>query len=207
MLMIKQLGRKIWWYERPWLLAITIGSFLAGLFSGWLGAKTLSTQQLVGISQEVTDLLERIQVQQPMNGLFNDALIKQELWLIKIIFFGSSYLGLPLIMALVFSRGFGLGYTLAIILTSFPIIQGVLIILTGVLPHNLLGVPLCIVVDFFSAHRSLNLLDGIKMTVNSNYHPSNLKLLFTILVFMVVGIGVSAIESFISPLLISILHF
>jgi stage II sporulation protein M len=190
--------------ERPWLLAVTVGSLLSGVIMGWLGSMTLTEQQLAGFNQEVSSLLKMLNNRQSLN-YFNDALIKQEVWLLKSFLLGSSCLGMPLIMALIFTKGFGLGYTIGVILNSFSVGQGILVLAAGVLPHNLLEVPLCVGAACLSAHLSLDILELVRSERSLADNPLNLRLALWVAVCLILGIGVAFIEGCLSPLLIRLL--
>jgi len=78
---------------------------------------------------------------------------------IKIVFFlffmGISVIGVPLALLLIFTRGFILGYSVSFLLRTMGF-KGLVLILTGVLPHNLLIIPALIVmviaiIDFAAA--------------------------------------------------------
>ena len=78
---------------------------------------------------------------------------------IKIVFFlffmGISEIGVPLALLLIFTRGFILGYSISFLLRTMGF-KGLVLILTGVLPHNLLIIPALFVmviaiIDFAAA--------------------------------------------------------
>ncbi len=78
---------------------------------------------------------------------------------IKIVFFlffmGISVIGVPLALLLVFTRGFILGYSISFLLRTMGF-KGLVLILTGVMPHNLLIIPalfimVIAIIDFAAA--------------------------------------------------------
>lgn len=57
-----------------------------------------------------------------------------------LFFMGISVIGVPLALLLLFTKGFILGFTVAFLLQMFGL-KGLLLLIVGVLPHNLLLIP------------------------------------------------------------------
>ena len=92
-------------------------------------------------------------------------------------------------------------------MNGFSAGQGLLVILTGVLPHNILAVPLCIVAAFFSANLSLDMLEIVRNHGGNIRNPLNLRLGLLIFGCLLLGIGAAFIEGWLSPLLIRFFLF
>lgn len=72
-----------------------------------------------------------------------------------LFFMGISVIGVPLALLLIFTRGFILGFSISFLLRTMGF-KGLVLILTGVIPHNLLIIPalflmVIAIIDFAAA--------------------------------------------------------
>jgi stage II sporulation protein M len=122
---------------------------------------------------------------------------------IKIVFFlffmGISVIGVPLALLLIFTRGFILGYSISFLLRTMGF-KGLVLILTGVLPHNLLIIPALFVmvvaiIDFAAA------LTKIRFTKKQVFVGEEMvKCAVLTLVALVVMMLAGFVQGFITPL-------
>lgn len=119
--------------------------FAMGIGFGALATQSLSQAQRSDLSQYVTSVLATLAKNSPTlahrselawNGL-TDSILKTTglTWLL-----GLTVIGAPLVLGIVFLRGFVLGFTIGFIIEELYI-KGLILSLSSVLPHNLVAVP------------------------------------------------------------------
>lgn len=133
------------------LLGIILGSYKsAGLEGGVRGYLLELVDNYIDYSQNVQG-----------HDLFFKTFLKQAEMILLVWFLGLTVIGFPLIMAVVFFRGFALGFT-----TGFLIYEkagiGVIITFLSVLPQNLVYIPLFILCAVIALNFSLYILAGNK---------------------------------------------
>jgi stage II sporulation protein M len=111
----------------------------------------------------------------------------------KIFLLGLTVIGFPLILVIIFTRGFVLGFTVFFLIKE-KALWGALIALLAVFPPNFLSLPAYI----------LAALLRTKTTPIANYALSYLLLMITLAVLM---LGAALIEGYLSPLFIQLLSF
>ena len=116
---------------------------IMGTVSGAFAVKTLSPGQNDELLSYIQNFFQAFPVMQPNDPLTNARLsflgnITKTIGLMWLL--GLSVLGAPFILALVFLRGFVLGFTVAFLVQEM-VFRGIILALASVLPHNLLLVP------------------------------------------------------------------
>lgn len=139
--------------------------FLAVVF---LAGAVLGNYKVTGVDGAVkTQLLSLIDqyIQGEMTGSFKgvnvllQAFINQARLVLAIWFLGLTVIGLPLILGVVFLRGFSMGFTLGFLISE-KAGGGVLISLLAVIPQNLVYIPFLIIWGVISINFSLQVLRG-----------------------------------------------
>lgn len=120
---------------------LAFAALATGIAFGWLGVHALQTETLGQLTQYLDNfvnkandvMIDRSQVVK--NTVFNN------LFFIGIIYIlGLTVIGTPAILALLFARGYSLGFTVAF-LTQEKAGEGVILALTSVVPQNILLIP------------------------------------------------------------------
>ena len=130
------------------------------------------------------------------------AVLKNTVNLSKIFLMGLTIIGLPLVLVIIFTRGFVLGFTIEFLLQEKAWRGGLLALLT-VLPPNLLSVPAYILGAVMAINFSLYLIKGsgqrkIKMS------QCFLEYLLIMLSLAVLMLGSALIEGYFSPIFIKL---
>ena len=187
----------------PAITLIVIALLVAGIGAGSLVVRVMES----GEKQDLTGYLEGF-----LHGLSGHAATPSsaQIWQLSALqqlrmagllwFFGLTLIGLPLIAAVVFARGFFVGFTVGFFVQELGY-RGVLLSLAGVLPHNLLGIPLLVFFAVYTANFSLGIYRY------RSYRGSDLlrRIALYCLVCLVLTLAllvVSAIEAHISPQLL-----
>ncbi|MGE5553182.1 MAG: stage II sporulation protein M [Betaproteobacteria bacterium] len=136
------------YFHRRFLVYLLVAVlFAVGSLFGALGAASLSPGQEAGVSSEVRSFVEAVkggklaaQAEVTRAALVRDVIRTAGLcWLL-----GLSVIGVPLVLVVVFSRGFLLGFTVAVLVKELAI-SGLAMALVAVLPQSLLNVPATVI--------------------------------------------------------------
>lgn len=125
--------------ERIFLFILVLILFLMGIIFGVLATGVLDQAQ----SESLLNYLNQ--------GLHGEIFIPNSVYTrqtiaanIKTVFFlffmGISVIGVPLALLLIFTRGFIIGYSISFLLRTMGF-KGLVLILAGIIPHNLLIIP------------------------------------------------------------------
>ncbi|WP_081460815.1 stage II sporulation protein M [Desulfotomaculum nigrificans] len=136
--------KKIWWssLRKGWpMYLVALVVLLAGLGCGSWGAHNLDQEQATRLTEYLDVFVSQVgsvQIDRPM--LVKNT-ITNNIFFISIIYvLGLTVIGTPGILALLFARGFSLGFTLSF-LTQGKTGQGILLALASVVPQSILLIP------------------------------------------------------------------
>lgn len=136
------------YFRRRYLACLLVGIlFAVGSVFGAVAAASLSPVQEAGVAEEVQAFVSLVKsgdygsrAEVARAALTRDVVRTAGLtWLL-----GLSVIGLPLVLVIVFSRGFLLGFTVAALVRELSV-GGLLVALVGILPQSLLSVPATVV--------------------------------------------------------------
>ena len=134
------------YWQQNWLLYLVVIIFFgAGIFLGSLGANTLPPEQTKGLHNYLQSFfaqaaeIEVDRVQVVKSTLFDNLLVGLALYIL-----GLTIICLPLVLALIFFRGFVLGFTVGFF-TVYPDWREFVIVFVAMLPQNLLFIPALII--------------------------------------------------------------
>lgn len=140
--------------ERFFLFILVLLLFLMGAVFGFLATGVLSPVQRENLLSYLDQGLHG-EIYTP-NSIYTRQTIIANIKMVFFLFFmGISVIGVPLALLLIFTRGFILGYSISFLLRTMGF-KGMVLILTGVIPHNLLIIPalflmVIAIIDFAAA--------------------------------------------------------
>ena len=190
-------------FYASWWVYLLVGScFLLGLFFGFLGMTSLEQNQTSSLSKLFEEGLVHFEKNFNFSTSARQAVLKNTVNLSKIFLMGLTIIGLPLVLVIIFTRGFVLGFTIEFLLQEKAWRGGLLALLT-VLPPNLLSVPAYILGAVMAINFSLYLIKGsgqrkIKMS------QCFLEYLLIMLSLAVLMLGSALIEGYFSPIFIKL---
>lgn len=187
-----------------WIYLLITVCFLTGLIFGAIGARSLNTAQNTALSEFVNTGLASFDNDFDFSATTRQALSKNLYNLVKMFVLGLTVIGLPLILAIVFTRGFVLGFT-AMFLIQQRSWQGGLIALLAVLPPNFLSLPVYFLASVMAINFSLFLIRG------NNQRGTSLAQYFLgylgyFLLMAIIMLAAALIEGYFSPFLIRLLQ-
>lgn len=130
------------------------------------------------------------------------AFLSQAKIVAAIWFLGLTVIGLPLILAVVFLRGFSLGFTVGFLYQE-KALTGVLIALVSVLPQNLVYIPFLIMWAVIALNFSIFIVKGRNTSVMP-LGTGFISYSILMLVFLVLFLLGAFIEAYLSPWLLTL---
>ncbi|PKM89029.1 MAG: stage II sporulation protein M [Firmicutes bacterium HGW-Firmicutes-12] len=196
-------NRVIQHLQGSWWVYIFLGiCFTAGIIFGALGVNIMDDQQTSSLRQFLDEGFSQFEYNLNFMATTQQAISKNLVNLGKIFLLGLTVIGFPLILVIIFTRGFVLGFTVFFLIKE-KALWGALIALLAVFPPNFLSLPAYILAAAAAINFSLYLL-RTKTTPIANYALSYLLLMITLAVLM---LGAALIEGYLSPLFIQLLSF
>lgn len=137
--------------------------------------------------------------------IFSQSLINNLQLLSLCYIFGILVIGIPGIFFIIAFKGFVIGFTVGLLVEQFKF-KGILLFLLGILPQNLIIIPIFIAASVLSLSFALMLIKSkLNKTKQINVYKQFLKYtIIYVILSMLVLIAVS-IEAFISPIFIKII--
>jgi len=180
------------------LYLFTILFLIMGIIFGAIGVKALTPQQLSSLNQYIDTGLETAGKQIDYQSTAKHAIWRNSKTIMKVWFLGLTVIGLPLILVIIFTRGFVLGFTVGFLLEN-KAWQGLGIILLTIFPQNLLHLPSLILAGTSAIGFSLYLINGKKYESRPISHYF-LKYSFIMLILTLVMVLAGLIEGYVTPL-------
>ncbi|AGL01986.1 stage II sporulation protein M [Desulfoscipio gibsoniae] len=145
--------------QQSWpLYLIVIVIFSAGILLGSLGVNTLPDEQTAELQRYLQSFLaQAAEIEVDRVQMFKGSLYDNLLLGLVMYILGLTIICLPLVLALIFFRGFVLGFTVGF-LTAHPDWREFCIVLISMLPQNILFIPALIIGGTASLSFSLLLI-------------------------------------------------
>ena len=189
--------------QNRWQFLIVTSVFVIGFFLGYYKIPALDTEVRKYLLQTLDNYLLSNQAGSSNGyGIFIYAFWEQLKSIGLIWFLGLTIIGFPLILTVVFGRGYSLGFTLGFLIQAKDV-KGILILLLTVLPQNIIYIPFIIILAVTALNFSLNIVRP-----NRNPHASlssqllvyGINLVFFLAIFLIGAF----VEGFLSPWLLSL---
>lgn len=131
---------KNYFRERIFIVALVIILFLMGIIFGVLAANILEGDQKEDLVSYVNQSLHDANNTLGSNIYTRQTIVSNIQTVFFLFFMGISVIGVPLALLLIFTRGFILGFSIGFLFQTMGV-RGILLSLTGIVPHNLLLIP------------------------------------------------------------------
>lgn len=192
-------------FQKNWWVYLLIAfCFLTGVIFGSIGAKSLNPSQNSMLGDFVNNGLAGFNSGSDFSGTLRQALQKELYNLAKFLVLGLTVIGLPLVLALIFTRGFVLGFTVTFLVQQ-KAWQGGLITLLAILPPNLLSLPAYFIAAVMAINFSLFLIKGDNRKGNS-LASNFLGYLGYFLILSAIMVAAALVEGYLSPFLLRLLQ-
>jgi stage II sporulation protein M len=189
-----------------WVYLFLSACFMAGLVFGSLGVNALDEKQASSLREFMDKGLSRFAGSLDFSIATKQAGYKNFYNLGKIFVLGLTVVGFPFILAIIFTRGFVLGFTI-VFLVREKSLQGLLLALLVIIPPNLLSLPAYILGSVAAINFSLYLLRG-----RSDHRAVSFTHYFAGYLLVMAGLSLlmlsaAFIEGYLSPLFIQLLSW
>lgn len=191
-------------YASWWIYLFVCLCFIAGIVFGSLGVNTLSTEQVAGLKDYVNKALGLYADKIDFSLTVRQAIYKNLLNWGKIFILGLTVIGMPLVLIIVFTRGFVLGFTIVFLIQTGSYSGGVLAFL-AILPPNLLSFPAYIIAAVAAINFSLYLLKGRDTARNVSITQNFFGYFGTMLTLGILFTAAALIEGYLSPFFIRLI--
>ena len=198
---------KCFWRHLPVYVALML-LFMTGLGFGALATQKLSPVQKEDLSSYISavyaSLAENNQEREDRAQVFYQSLKDNVIKTAGLLFLlGLTVIGAPLILAVVFVRGFVLGFTVGFLVQD-AMVKGLVLSTTCVLPHNILMVPALLLgaggALSFAGSAFRTLVGRSRESVQGQLATTTLLALCSGLLFLVAAL----VETYITPILVQL---
>lgn len=191
-------------FKQNILLYVIVGTvFLGGIAVGAMVVLLLGEGQQLKLAAHLDNLLQQLMVAVPQPGAVAVQAALKGLREIGLLWFlGLTIIGAPLIVLVIFNKGFILGFTVAFLVQEKSL-QGVALSLFSILPSNLIRVPALFLAGILALTFCLSLAKGNIAHKGSFMGQLTVySLLMGALVLAVLGSGL--IEAYLTPPLVRV---
>ncbi|NLK52084.1 MAG: stage II sporulation protein M [Syntrophomonadaceae bacterium] len=142
------------------LLGLVLLFFLLGAILGGLSGNHLPLEQQQELKSFIDQNCQAL-INEPFDRtrILGQTLTENVCLAFSLWFLGLTVIGLPLVIVIIFIRGFILGFTVGFLVQQKSL-QGTALILLGILPHSLIYVPALIVGGVLAISFTLFLIQG-----------------------------------------------
>lgn len=174
-----------------------------GIIFGALGVKALAPEQLSNLNKYIDTGFQDITIQFDSQTTAKSAIWRNLMTIFKIWFLGLTVIGLPLILVIIFTRGFVLGFTVSFFLEK-GFWQGLGIILLTIFPQNILNIPAILIAGASATSFSLYLLNrrSEQSTISSYFIRYSLIMLIVAFVMVIAGL----VEGYVTPIALKVMN-
>lgn len=188
--------------RRNWPVYVVVILFFAcGVLFGILGVSRLQITEVNELITYLETFLEQInRLEVYSNTAVKSALYNNMAVMVAIYVLGLTVIGIPVMLALVFARGFVLGFAFTFLVKEKST-AGIILAAASILPQNLLYVPALIVGGAASLSFALLL---IRRNFNSSVRiwPGFIRYCWIMLLVTMVALGAGLVEAYFSPALL-----
>lgn len=177
--------------------------FGLGVTAGAVAARNLGSEQANELNHYLDRFLQQVdglEVDQP--AAVKDAVANNILIVLAIYLLGLTVIGIPVMLALVFTRGFALGFASGF-LTQDRALMGVVLVLAAIFPQNLFFVPALIIGGVSSLSFALLLARRFQDSYIKVW-PSFLGYTGLMLLVLAAAVIAGLIEVYLTPLLVKL---
>ncbi len=182
-----------------WAVFLVVLAVLAsGLLVGSMSASRMDRLKSEELGIYVRDFVQKVErVDFESFRMAKNAMVNNAIMVAAVYVLGLTVIGIPVTLAVLFVRGFVIGFA-AGFLTRDMSLQGVLLTLAAILPHNLLYLPAFCIGSSFSLMFSLLLL---KRNFNTSVRicPGFLKYTAVMAGVLLVALAAGLVEGYVTP--------
>jgi stage II sporulation protein M len=172
---------------------------IIGVIFGSFFITILKADDKVAVSNQILSFFEQIKNNHmDYFQAFKNSILTNFVFIILIWLVGISIIGIPVIIFLIFMKGFVIGFSIGAIIMQFKL-WGILGSLTYIFPHIIISTIVMIIISCYALYLSFNFFWALLQKRSINFKDIVNKYAWILLVCSVLTIIASLIEVFISP--------
>lgn len=191
------------------LIILILAIFIIGLVVGSLFVNFITKDDKTLLINQVETYFSSVKsLDKKVFGInaFTPNLINNELQIFLIFALGLSILGIPVVILIMFFKGFMLGVTLATFILKYQLL-GVLPSLLYIFPCFIIYIIIYILISFFAVSTSLKFLKAIIKKDNLSFKKFLGKYLLCFLICLVLIIINTLLDAFLTPILLKLFTY
>lgn len=135
--------------------------------------------------------------------IFKNSVISNLIYITFIWFLGISIIGIPIIIIMLFIKGFMIGFSITSIIANYKFL-GILGSLSYIFPHIILSIIVILLISYHALKLSINLLKSVINKKNINFNEIINRYSMIMLISVIGMIIISLTEAFINPYIIKL---
>lgn len=188
--------------KRLYLFLLLI--FIIGVLFGSIFITILDEQDKSTVLSQIATFFNQIKSNKiDYLGVLRNSITSNLLYIGFIWLLGISIIGIPIIVIMMFLKGFMIGFSIAAIVAKYKII-GVLGSLTYIFPHIVLSVIVIFVISYYALRLSFSLLRAVIERKIINFGEVISRYSFVLLTSAILMVVASLLETFVSPYIIKL---
>jgi stage II sporulation protein M len=188
--------------KRLYLFLLLI--FIIGILFGSIFITILNETDKNSVLAQITSFFEQIKTGKiDYIGALKNSITSNLFYVVATWLLGISIIGIPIIIVMLFIKGFMIGFSIAAIIAKYKLI-GVLGAFTYLFPHIILSIMVGFVISYYALGLSFNLLKAVVEKKSINFSEIINRYSFIMLVSIIMMVISSLIETFLSPYIIKL---
>lgn len=188
--------------KRLYLFLLLI--FIVGVVFGSIFITILNETDKNAVITQIASFFDQIKSNKiDYLGVLKNSVTANLLYIAFIWILGISIIGIPVIVIMLFLKGFMIGFSIAAIIAKYKLI-GMLGALTYIFPHVILSVLVIFLMSYYALKLSFSLLKAVLERKSINFNEIISRYSFVMLTSIIIMVVASLIETFISPYIIKI---
>jgi stage II sporulation protein M len=188
--------------KRLYLFLLLI--FIIGVIFGSIFITILDEQDKNNVLNQMTSFFNQIKANKiDYLSVFKNSITSNLLYIALVFILGISIIGIPVVIIMLFLKGFMIGFSIATIITKYKFI-GIIGSLSYIFPHVIISMLIIFAISYYALKLSFSILKAVieKKTINFSEVINRYSLIMIIsIIIMVIS---SLIETFISPYIIKL---
>lgn len=179
---------------------------IVGLIFGIVFSQIISKSDKLVVDNTVTNFFSSIEKGSIdyKDGL-KSSVLSNILYLSSVWFLGMSVIGLPIVLFLLFIKGFILGFSIGSIIRIYKL-KGIIGAFLYIFPHHIISIIISILITFYAVMFSIKLFKYLFLHQEINFKTLMKKYLKILLICFIGFIICSLLETYLSPILINLFN-
>ena len=173
--------------------------FIIGVVFGSIFITILDEPDKNSVISQIASFFDQIKANKiDYLGVLKNSVTSNLLYIAFIWILGISIIGIPIIIIMLFLKGFMIGFSIAAIIAKYKII-GILGSFTYIFPHIILSVLVIFMMSYYALKLSFSLLKAVIERKSINFSEIINRYSLVMLMSVIIMVVASLIETFISP--------